>query len=59
MFFAALLGVTLTPVLMVLLIRGKITRKQKPRQPLLIWAYRRSRKFRAAFPLADALAAAA
>ena len=32
MFFAALLGVTLVPVLMVWLIRGKITPRSKPDQ---------------------------
>jgi Cu(I)/Ag(I) efflux system membrane protein CusA/SilA len=41
MFFAALLGVTLVPVLMVLLIRGKITPEAKnPVNRFLIWAYR-------------------
>ncbi|MEP6664108.1 MAG: CusA/CzcA family heavy metal efflux RND transporter, partial [Verrucomicrobiota bacterium] len=40
MFFAALLGVTLVPVLMVLLIRGKITPEAKnPVNRFLIWAY--------------------
>src|SRR5256714_1079440 len=40
MFFAALLGVTLVPVLMVLFIRGKITPETKnPINRLLIWAY--------------------
>src|SRR5256884_2562679 len=40
MFFAALLGVTLVPVLMVLLIRGKITPEGKnPLNRFLIWAY--------------------
>jgi len=40
MFFAALLGVTLVPVLMTLLIRGKITPEIKnPVNRLLIWAY--------------------
>ena len=41
MFFAALLGVTLVPVLMTLLIRGKI--RPEARNPInrfLIWAYR-------------------
>src|SRR5204863_8295216 len=38
MFFASLLGVTLVPVLMVLLIRGKITSEAKnPINRLLIW----------------------
>ena len=41
MFFAALLGVTLVPVLMVWLIRGKITPETKnPINRFLIWAYR-------------------
>jgi Cu(I)/Ag(I) efflux system membrane protein CusA/SilA len=41
MFFAALLGVTLVPVLMTLLIRGKITPEIKnPVNRFLIWAYR-------------------
>ncbi len=40
MFFAALLGVTLVPVLMVLLVRGKITPEAKnPVNRFLIWAY--------------------
>ncbi len=40
MFFAALLGVTLVPVLMLLLIRGKITPEAKnPINRFLIWAY--------------------
>ena len=40
MFFAALLGVTLVPVLMLLLIRGKITPEAKnPVNRFLIWAY--------------------
>src|SRR5205085_9662993 len=40
MFFAALLGVTLVPVLMMLFIRGKITPEIKnPINRLLIWAY--------------------
>ena len=40
MFFAALLGVTLVPVLMVWLIRGKITPEIKnPINRFLIWAY--------------------
>ncbi len=41
MFFAALLGVTLVPVLMVLFIRGKITPENRnPMNRFLIWAYR-------------------
>src|SRR4051812_37642474 len=41
MFFAALLGVTLVPVLMLLFIRGKITPEAKnPLNRFLIWAYR-------------------
>src|SRR5439155_19159000 len=40
MFFAALLGVTLVPVLMVWLIRGKITPETKnPVNRFLIWVY--------------------
>ncbi|MGA3006512.1 MAG: CusA/CzcA family heavy metal efflux RND transporter, partial [Opitutaceae bacterium] len=40
MFFAALLGVTLVPVLMTLLIRGKITPEAKnPVNRFLIWVY--------------------
>src|SRR5439155_620476 len=40
MFFAALLGVTLVPVLMTLLIRGKITPEAKnPVNRFLIWTY--------------------
>jgi len=40
MFFASLLGVTLVPVLMVLLIRGKITPETKnPVNRFLIWIY--------------------
>ena len=40
MFFAAMLGVTLVPVLMMLLIRGKITPETKnPVNRFLIWAY--------------------
>jgi copper/silver efflux system protein len=41
MFFAALLGVTLVPVLMLLWIRGKMTPERKnPVNRFLIWAYR-------------------
>ncbi len=41
MFFAALLGVTLVPVLMLLWIRGRITpEKRNPVNRFLIWAYR-------------------
>jgi Cu(I)/Ag(I) efflux system membrane protein CusA/SilA len=41
MFFASLLGVTLVPVLMTLLIRGKITSEIKnPLNQFLIWVYR-------------------
>jgi Cu(I)/Ag(I) efflux system membrane protein CusA/SilA len=41
MFFAALLGVTLVPVLMTLLIRGRITPEARnPLNRLLIWVYR-------------------
>src|SRR5947207_3828033 len=40
MFFASLLGITLVPVLMVFLIRGKIiAEKRNPINRLLIWAY--------------------
>ena len=40
MFFAALLGITLVPVLMTLLVRGKITPEIKnPVNRFLIWAY--------------------
>src|SRR5207249_1358313 len=40
MFFASYLGVTLVPVLMLLLIRGKITpEKKNPVNRFLIWAY--------------------
>src|SRR5437016_5093072 len=40
MFFASFLGVTLVPVLMLLLIRGKITpEKKNPVNRFLIWAY--------------------
>ncbi|TCO92775.1 Cu(I)/Ag(I) efflux system membrane protein CusA/SilA [Chthoniobacter flavus] len=40
MFFAAVLGVTLVPVLMLLLIRGKITPEvRNPVNRFLIWAY--------------------
>jgi Cu(I)/Ag(I) efflux system membrane protein CusA/SilA len=40
MFFASFLGVTLVPVLMVLLVRGKITPETKnPVNRFLIWAY--------------------
>ena len=41
MFFAALLGVTLVPVLMLLFVRGKIApEKRNPVNRFLIWAYR-------------------
>ncbi len=41
MFFAALLAVTLTPVLMLLLVRGRITPEEKnPINRFLIWIYR-------------------
>jgi Cu(I)/Ag(I) efflux system membrane protein CusA/SilA len=40
MFFAALLGVSLVPVLMLLFVRGKITQEAKnPINRFLIWAY--------------------
>ena len=55
MFFAALLGVTLVPVLMMLFVRGKITpEKKNPVNRFLIWAYQPFVQFRAAFPLAHA-----
>jgi Cu(I)/Ag(I) efflux system membrane protein CusA/SilA len=41
MFFAALLSVTLVPVLMLLFVRGKITpEKKNPVNRFLLWAYR-------------------
>jgi copper/silver efflux system protein len=41
MFFAALLGVTLVPVLMLMFVRGKIAPENRnPVNRLLIWAYR-------------------
>jgi Cu(I)/Ag(I) efflux system membrane protein CusA/SilA len=41
MFFAAMLGITVVPVLMLLLVRGKITPEVKnPVNRFLIWAYR-------------------
>jgi len=41
MFFAALLGATLVPALMVVFVRGKITpEKKNPVNRFLIWAYR-------------------
>jgi Cu(I)/Ag(I) efflux system membrane protein CusA/SilA len=41
MFFAALLGVTLVPVLMLIFVRGKIApEKKNPVNRFLIWAYR-------------------
>jgi len=41
MFFAAMLGITVVPVLMLLLVRGKITPEIKnPVNRFLIWAYR-------------------
>ncbi len=40
MFFAAILGITIVPVLMLLLVRGKITPEAKnPVNRFLIWAY--------------------
>lgn len=46
MFFASFLGVTLVPVLMVLLIRGKITPETKnPLNRFLVWAYQPSVNF--------------
>ena len=53
MFFAALLGVTLVPVLMVLFIRGKITPETKnPINRFLIWAYQPFVHFVLRFPRA-------
>ena len=49
MFFAALLGVTLVPVLMTLLIRGRITPETKnPVNRFLIWVYQPVGQLRAA-----------
>ncbi len=49
MFFAALLGVTVVPVLMLLLVRGKITPEARnPVNRFLIWAYRPFVRFRVA-----------
>ena len=46
MFFSAMLAVTLTPVLMVLLIRGRITPENKnPVNRLLMWLYRPAAHF--------------
>ena len=40
MFFAAILGITVVPVLMLLLVRGKITSEAKnPINRFLIWTY--------------------
>jgi Cu(I)/Ag(I) efflux system membrane protein CusA/SilA len=63
MFFAALLAVTLVPVLMTLLIRGRITPERKnPINRVLIWAYRPAVDFvlrHRAFTLIAALVALA
>jgi Cu(I)/Ag(I) efflux system membrane protein CusA/SilA len=49
--FAALLGITLVPVLMMLLVRGKITPEVKnPINRFLIWAYRPFADFVLRFP---------
>jgi len=46
MFFSAVLGITLVPVLMVLLVRGKITPEARnPVNRFLIWAYQPFAKF--------------
>jgi Cu(I)/Ag(I) efflux system membrane protein CusA/SilA len=46
MFFAALLGITLVPVLMVMLVRGKITPEARnPVNRFLVWAYRPFARF--------------
>jgi Cu(I)/Ag(I) efflux system membrane protein CusA/SilA len=46
MFFAALLGITLVPVLMVLLVRGRITPEARnPVNRFLVWAYRPFARF--------------
>ena len=55
MFFASFLGVTLVPVLMLLLIRGKITPETKnPVNRFLIWDLSAVREFRSALSLAHA-----
>jgi len=57
--FAALLGITLVPVLMILLVRGKITPETKnPVNRLLIWAYRPFADFVLRFRWLTLLAAA-
>ncbi len=59
MFFAALLGVTLVPVLMLLLIRGQHhAGTQKSRQPLPDLGLSAGGEFRPALPLADPFAGA-
>ena len=46
MFFAAILGITLVPVLMLILVRGKITPEAKnPVNRFLIWVYRPFARF--------------
>ena len=60
MFFAALLGVTLVPVLMTLLIRGRITPEARnPVNRFLIWAYQPFVKFVLRFRWATLLVALA
>jgi Cu(I)/Ag(I) efflux system membrane protein CusA/SilA len=60
MFFAALLGITLVPVLMVLLVRGKVTPEARnPVNRLLTWAYRPFAAFVLRFRWLTILAAAA
>jgi Cu(I)/Ag(I) efflux system membrane protein CusA/SilA len=60
MLFAALLGVTLVPVLMVLLVRGRITPEARnPVNRFLVWAYDPVAKFVLRFRWLTILAAAA
>jgi Cu(I)/Ag(I) efflux system membrane protein CusA/SilA len=60
MFFAALLGITLVPVLMVMLVRGKVTAEARnPVNRLLVWAYRPIAGFVLRFRWLTILAAAA
>jgi len=54
MFFAALAGVTLVPVLMLMAVRGKITRKSKSGQPIADLGLSAVRPLRARFSLAHA-----
>jgi Cu(I)/Ag(I) efflux system membrane protein CusA/SilA len=58
--FAALLGITLVPVLMMMLVRGKITpEKKNPVNRMLIWAYRPFADFVLRFRWLTLIAAAA